>query len=93
VIRNAGERSEVVGPMTLDSARGLLEEGRAALAAGATVFDLGQVSEVDSSGLTVVFGWQRSAAGTGRAIRIVNPPRNLLSLAELYGVTDLLPLA
>ena len=29
----------------------------------------------------------------GKVARISNPPQNLLSLAELYGVTELLPLA
>jgi len=51
------------------------------------------VKEVDSSGLTVVFGWVRAAKTQGKTARISNPPQNLLSLAELYGVTELLPLA
>jgi phospholipid transport system transporter-binding protein len=48
---------------------------------------------VDSSGLTVVFGWVRAAKAQGRTVRISHPPQNLLSLAALYGVTELLPLA
>jgi phospholipid transport system transporter-binding protein len=56
------------------------------------VFDLAAVAEVDSSGLAVVFGWSRAAAAAGQTLRIVNPPANLISLAELYGVTELLPL-
>ena len=31
--------------------------------------------------------------GLGKTIRVANPPKNLLSLAEVYGVADLLPSA
>ena len=40
-----------------------------------------------------MFGWVRAAKSQGKVARISNPPQNLLSLAALYGVTDLLPLA
>jgi ABC-type transporter Mla MlaB component len=42
--------------------------------------------------LTVIFGWVRAAQRLGKPISISNPPQNLLSLARLYGVTELLPL-
>jgi phospholipid transport system transporter-binding protein len=93
MIRDAGDRVEVSGPLTLGKAREMLEAGSALITRPDTVFDLSQVKEVDSSGLTVVFGWVREARRQGKAARISNPPQNLLSLAELYGVTELLPLA
>jgi len=82
----------VGGDMTLDSAAELLEQGRHACNEAAAVFDLSGVGEVDSSCLAVLFGWLRSAEGKGQSLRIVNPPANLISLAEVYGVTELLPL-
>lgn len=93
MIREAGDRIEVSGAMTLASAKVLLESGSSLLTRNDTVFDLSDVNEVDSSGLTVVFGWVRAASRQGRQVRISNPPQNLLSLAALYGVTELLPLA
>lgn len=93
MIRDAGDRLEVSGAMTLAHARRLAEMGAGLLARDEVVFDLAQVPEVDSSGLTVVFSWMRAAQGQGKRVRISNPPQSLLSLAELYGVTDLLPLA
>ncbi|MDR2240502.1 MAG: STAS domain-containing protein [Zoogloeaceae bacterium] len=93
MIRDAGDRIEVSGPLTLGQAREMLEAGSALIQRSETVFDLSQVQEVDSSGLTVVFGWARAAKRQGKVVRISNPPRNLLSLAALYGVTELLPLA
>lgn len=92
MIRNAGDRLEVSGAMTLPGATALLAAGGAALASGETVFDLKAVDAVDSSSIAVIFGWLRQAKTQGKTIRISNPPQDLLSLAELYGVTELLPL-
>lgn len=92
MMRDAGDRIEVSGALTLAGARAMLDSGCAALTRAETLFDLAGVHEVDSSGLTVVFGWVRAAAQSGKRVRIVNPPKNLLSLAALYGVTELLPL-
>lgn len=89
----AGERVAVSGTLTLASARAQLESGAARLREGARVFDLAAVGEVDSSALTVIFGWQRAAVLAGTVIRIDNPPPNLLTLAKLYGVAEFLPLA
>jgi phospholipid transport system transporter-binding protein len=93
MIRDVGDRIEVSGALTLAKAREMLEAGKALINKPETVFDLSGVQEVDSSGLTVVFGWVRAAKRQGKTVRISNPPRNLLSLAALYGVTELLPLA
>ena len=93
MIRDAGDRIEVSGSLTLGKAREMLEAGSALITRPDTLFDLSGVEEVDSSGLTVVFGWVRAARSQGKTARICNPPQNLLSLASLYGVTELLPLA
>ena len=93
MIRESLGRFMVEGAMNHDTAKSLLEAGRAALAAGAPLFDLSAVAEVDSSGLAVIFGWQRAADAQGKKVRIAHPPANLVSLAELYGVSALLPLA
>lgn len=83
----------VKGGMTMETAGVLLDAGVSALRSGAATFDLSAVEHVDSSGLAVLFGWQRAAQALGKPFQIVNPPRNLASLAGVYGVTGLLPLA
>ncbi len=91
MIRVAGDRVEVSGPMTMAGAAVLLAEGEAAIVANASVFDLAAVTEMDSSCLAVIFGWMRAARDSGKVVQLFNPPQNLLSLAEVYGVSDLLP--
>lgn len=93
MIDDAGGTLRVSGAMTLRDAAALLDEGRAAMKQDAeTVFDLAAVEAVDSSAIAVIFGWLRTAREQGRQIRIVHPPEDLLSLATVYGVSELLPL-
>lgn len=92
-IQRAEDRLAVTGKMTLETAPALLARGAEALSGEVTLFDLAAVDDVDSSGLAVLFGWQRAAREKGKTVRIANPPRSLISLAEVYGVTDLLPLS
>lgn len=86
---------EIGGVLTLDGATAALEEGRKALAAGSgdAVFDLGKVGAVDSAALAVLFAWLREAKTAGRSLVFARPPQQLLSLAAVYGVSDMLPLA
>ena len=93
MIRQAADRLMVESPMTLATAAGLLPAGSAALVAGAvTLFDLAGVKEADSAALALLFAWERAAKLRGGSVSIANAPASLLSLAELYDLTDLLPL-
>lgn len=90
-----GNPVEIGGALTLDGSTAVLQEGRAALAglSGDVVFDLGQVNGVDSSGLAVVFAWLREARSAGCNVTFTRIPNQLLSLAAVYGVSDMLPQA
>jgi phospholipid transport system transporter-binding protein len=89
--RIEGSRLSVSGPATLATATRLLEETRAALAGGVTEVDLGEVTELDSSLLAVIFAWMREARAHGRTLELRRVPAELASLARLYGVAELLP--
>lgn len=91
MIRVEGERLYVSGPATLATAARLLEEARAPLAGGVRAVDLGEVTELDSSLLAVLFAWMRAAREQGRALALQRVPPDLKSLAQLYGVAELLP--
>lgn len=80
-------------PLVMANARGLLEAGRAFLHPGDNVFDLSAVQEADSSALAVMLGLIRSAAQQGGSARFTNVPVGVRSLAELYGVSELISLA
>ena len=100
MIEQAGDRLRVTAPMVIANARALLEAGQRTLRSldsrqqsAELLLDLAAVSEVDSSSLSTVFAWQRKASERRVSLRIVNPPASMLSLAALYGVSELLPLA
>jgi phospholipid transport system transporter-binding protein len=81
----------VSGPITVDQVNALLEESRALTIPGE--IDLGQVTEVDTTAVSLLFEWQRQAQASQSAIRFINLPDNLVSLARLYGVSDFIPQA
>lgn len=84
----------VVGaPMLIGNARALLDAGRPLIDGSVLEVDLSAVSEVDSSALTVILAWMRTAAARGGSLRVARAPAALRSLADLYGVDDVLPLA
>lgn len=93
MIERTGDRLRVTVPMVIANASALLEAGRSRLTAGESVFDLSAVSDADSSALTLLFAWQRTAQAKGLTLRIDNPPASMVSLAALYGVSELLPFA
>lgn len=59
---------------------------------GSLVVDLGNVEAVDSAAVSLLLSWLRRAQVNSVAISFSNVPANLLSLARLYGVAELLPL-
>jgi phospholipid transport system transporter-binding protein len=77
------------GALTLAEARAALAEGVEALAQGAGAFDLAGVTQVDSSALSLLLSWRRAAQAQSRPLAYRNVPDSLLSLAALYGLTDL----
>lgn len=93
MMERAGDRVRVSGAMTYANARQMLELGVSQIEAGAQVFDLEPVAELDSASLSLVFAWQRAATARGAKVSVANPPPSLLTLAQLYGVSDLLPFA
>lgn len=92
MIDREGERLVIKAPLVMANAHGLLEAGRSALQPGTQVFDFSQVVEADSSALAVMLGWLRAAPLSRSTVKFAHIPAGVRSLAELYGVTELLPL-
>jgi phospholipid transport system transporter-binding protein len=86
-----GERCAVRGALTMTNVNAVLEESKRAFQGPRIVVDLAGVTEVDSAALSLLLEWRRSAAAEKRAIEYTNLPAPLRTLADLYGVSELLP--
>jgi phospholipid transport system transporter-binding protein len=52
--------------------------------------DFAAITGVDSAAVALLLEWRRMAAQRGKALSFSNLPANLLALADLYGVADLI---
>ncbi len=91
MIVREGNRYVVDGPVTLSNVASLIAES-ATFEGDSVVVDLARVTGADSSALSLLMEWVRRFGG-GRHIAFANMGPNLRSLAELYGVVDLIPVA
>lgn len=76
--------------LTVNNATTTLDAGLSAIAAGQTEIDLAQLTAIDSAAVATLVAWQRAARTRGAQLTFKNAPANLQSLAELYGVDELL---
>jgi len=93
MIRRDAAALRVAGPVRLDTVAPLFEAGCSEIRAGAEAVDLSEVTELDSSLLALLVAWRREALRLGRDLRIQAAPEALVTLARLYGVEALLPVA
>ncbi|WP_341676144.1 STAS domain-containing protein [Niveibacterium sp. SC-1] len=96
MIRESDGRILVEGPITMETAAGLLEAGRGLCRQSdfsAHVIDLGGVAGVDSAALAVVLAWMRAAREAGHVLTLENVPAQLHSLASLYDLSEVMPLS
>ena len=64
-----GDRLRLSGDLTLSTVSGLLDAGRAGVAAGDCIVDLADVGRVDSAALALLFAWLRAARAAGIPVR------------------------
>lgn len=90
MLAREGDKLKLTGHVTVDSVRALLEQAAPQLAE-VKVIDMSGVTDVDSSAVSLMLEWQREAARRNNAgVRFENLPQNIRSLADLYGVADLI---
>ena len=90
----AGEALALTGELSFDTIPQVLEES-AAYAARTDLpdrltIDFSGITNVDSSAVALLLDWRRMAVKRGKTLVFVNLPANLLALAELYGVAELI---
>ena len=93
MIRTDGQRLSLSGPLTVATAGDLATAGREHVIAADLVVDLSGVTQVDSAALALLLSWVRAARTAGRRLPTDQPPPALVSLASLYDVDTILPLA
>ena len=93
MISKRGDRYLIEGPVTLEGVSALLAEGSRSFAGDPVVVDLSGVTEADSSALSLILEWTRRMHGSDRQIFFANLSESLASIANLYGVTELIPVA
>lgn len=82
----------VSGRLTIDTAAALFNISSQLAGEADVVIDLAQIEVVDSAAVSLLIGWLRAARRGNVNLCYAHVPENLLSLAKLYGVLDLLPL-
>lgn len=86
-----GSRCHIAGAVTVDSVGGLLRELQPRLESGMDTLDFSHVELADSAALTLIFSAMRYARQTGHGFVCTGLPASFTTLAELYGVSALLP--
>lgn len=85
--------SFTVSTLDFANAKQILAEGLNAIANGEHECDLSKLEQVDSASVAVLLAWQKAAQQNHQQLRFKNTPESLISLASLYGVTELLALS
>jgi len=88
-----GDRVVLSGPLTFDTVSSLSREVNLFQNSGSSVtVDFAGVSRADSAALALLLDWMRQASAKGRRVEFSNLPENMLALAKVSGIDELLPL-
>jgi phospholipid transport system transporter-binding protein len=79
-----------VGSLTMDCVANVLSASAEASLPGTGIVELSGVESVDSAAVALLLAWKRRAAAEGKPMAFAHIPPSLASLAQLYGVGDLL---
>ncbi len=83
---------QVPSHLTIETVTSLFKNGLQTSGETPLVVDLAQVETVDSAAVSLLLAWLREAQSSSVKLCFAHVPENLLSLARLYGVVDMLPL-
>jgi phospholipid transport system transporter-binding protein len=82
---------QVSGRLTMETVAALFNADFQPDTHGTVAIDLAQVEASDSAAVSLLLCWLRRAQHDGITLRFSHIPDDLLSLARLYGVAELLP--
>lgn len=83
----------VSGSILVDNANAVLIESNALNMQDGLRISLADVIDIDTAALSLLMEWQRRAIATNSKILFTHLPEDLRSLADLYGVSEFIPLS
>ncbi|NOT68362.1 MAG: STAS domain-containing protein [Methylophilaceae bacterium] len=92
-ITQQGDNWQISGMMTMPHIDALLAESALLPWVKALKISLADVQEVDTATISLLFEWLRQAQAHNSEIVFTDLPKNLISLATLYDVLELIPQA
>ncbi|WP_206609501.1 STAS domain-containing protein [Thiohalobacter thiocyanaticus] len=94
-IRPEGDaRLRVEGDLSFYSVPALQEQAAPLFAAAAELdVDLSGVERADSAGLALLIEWMREARRLDKPLRLLNMPAQMLDIARVSSLDEILPLA
>lgn len=94
IIQKSDQQLLVLGCIAFDNALDLKQQGERLIdkASDHCEIDFSEVSRAGSAALSVLFCWIRHAANLGKTVEFTNLPENLLGVAKVSGVDQILPL-
>ena len=98
MITRKDDSLQVTGNVTIATVSALLSESLKLQAesgpnGGKLLIDFAGLEKVDSSAVSLMLVWLREAQRNKVILSFINVPDNLMSLAKLYGVAELLTLS
>ena len=89
-IAQIDNRWNISGDIVIGAVPALLEASKALSIADDTTVDFANVTDVDTSTISLIFEWKRRAQKENQALKFVNLPANLTTLTQLYGVAEII---
>ncbi len=78
------------GDVVVGTTKAILNTSQGFSIASDTKIDFAQVTDIDTTALSLILEWKRRAQTQNKTLTFVNLPANLNSLAMLYGVSELI---
>jgi phospholipid transport system transporter-binding protein len=91
VISREEGRLVVRGRLTMETVPALFQAGLQHLEKEDLLVVFAEVEAVDSAAVSMLLGWSRAVRRNRHELRVTGLPEDLVSLAALYGVADMLP--
>jgi phospholipid transport system transporter-binding protein len=91
VISKEAECLILSGRLDMSTVPSVYEAGLQFLASEDLLVDFTRVESVDSAAVSMLLSWSRAMQSKNRCLRVTGLPDDLLSLANLYGVAEMLP--